>query len=78
MKPNEAGISRQVYTKWKPNRHSFSCTLLWRLWDDVARRIRKIVAHRMPESANALWRIVSLTAAKTRRIFDVSVACVRL
>ena len=35
-------------------------------------------AHNMPESAKALWRIVSLTAAKTRRIFEVSVACVRL
>ncbi len=32
----------------------------------------------MPESASALWRIVSLTAAKTRRIFEVSVAWVRL
>lgn len=32
----------------------------------------------MPESASALCRIVSLTAAKTRRMFDVSVACVRL
>ena len=38
---------------------------------------RKCV-HRMPESASALWRIVSLTAAKTSRIFEVSVACVRL
>lgn len=36
------------------------------------------VAHKMPESASALWRMVSLTAAKTRRMFDVSVACVRL
>ena len=35
-------------------------------------------AHSMPESASALWRMVSLTAAKTRRMFDVSVACVRL
>ena len=35
-------------------------------------------AHSMPESARALWRIVSFTAAKTRRMFDVSVACVRL
>lgn len=32
----------------------------------------------MPESARALCRIVSLTAAKTRRMLDVSVACVRL
>lgn len=36
------------------------------------------VAHKMPESASALWRMVSLTAAKTRRMFDVSVAWVRL
>jgi hypothetical protein len=35
-------------------------------------------AHSMPESARALWRIVSLTAAKTSRMFEVSVACVRL
>lgn len=32
----------------------------------------------MPESFRAFWRMVSLTAAKTSRIFDVSVACVRL
>ena len=32
----------------------------------------------MPESLRAFWRMVSLTAAKTSRIFDVSVACVRL
>jgi len=36
------------------------------------------VAQRMPESFRAFWRIVSFTAAKTSRIFDVSVACVRL
>ena len=35
-------------------------------------------AHRIPESLSAFWRIVSLTAAKTRRMFDVSVACVKL
>ena len=35
-------------------------------------------AHNMPESASALWRIVSLTAAKTRRMFEVSVAWVKL
>ena len=35
-------------------------------------------AHKMPESASALWSMVSLTAAKTSRMFDVSVACVRL
>lgn len=32
----------------------------------------------MPESLRAFWRMVSLTAAKTRRMFEVSVACVRL
>lgn len=32
----------------------------------------------MPESFKAFCRMVSLTAAKTRRIFEVSVACVRL
>ena len=35
-------------------------------------------AHNIPESASALWRIVSFTAAKTSRMLDVSVACVRL
>lgn len=34
--------------------------------------------HRIPESRSALFNIVSLTAANTSRIFDVSVACVRL
>ena len=37
-----------------------------------------VCAYRIPESASALWRIVSLTAANTRRMFEVSVACVRL
>ena len=32
----------------------------------------------MPESARALCSMVSFTAAKTSRIFEVSVACVRL
>lgn len=36
------------------------------------------MSYRIPESFNAFCRIVSFTAAKTRRIFDVSVACVRL
>ena len=35
-------------------------------------------AHRIPESLRAFWRMVSLTAAKTSLIFDVSVAWVRL
>ena len=32
----------------------------------------------MPESFSAFCNIVSFTAANTSRIFDVSVACVRL
>lgn len=32
----------------------------------------------MPESFSAFWRMVSLTAANTSRMLDVSVACVRL
>jgi hypothetical protein len=35
-------------------------------------------AYSIPESFSALFRIVSLTAAKTNRILEVSVACVRL
>lgn len=34
--------------------------------------------HNIPESLSAFCSIVSLTAAKTSRMFDVSVACVRL
>jgi hypothetical protein len=34
--------------------------------------------HNMPESLSAFCKIVSFTAAKTSRIFDVSVACVKL
>jgi hypothetical protein len=34
--------------------------------------------YRIPESFNAFCSIVSLTAAKTSRMFEVSVACVRL
>lgn len=34
--------------------------------------------YRIPESLSALLRMVSFTAAKTNRMFDVSVACVRL
>jgi hypothetical protein len=34
--------------------------------------------YNMPESFSAFCNIVSFTAAKTSRIFDVSVACVRL
>lgn len=32
----------------------------------------------MPDSFSAFCNIVSLTAANTRRMFEVSVACVRL
>lgn len=42
------------------------------------RGVRKCRRQRMPESFRALFKIVSLTAAKTRRMFDVSVACVKL
>lgn len=34
--------------------------------------------YRIPESFRAFCNIVSLTAANTSRIFDVSVACVKL
>ena len=34
--------------------------------------------YRTPASLRAFWRIVSFTAAKTRRILLVSVACVKL
>lgn len=39
---------------------------------------RAVVIYRMPESAKARCKMVSLTAAKTRRMLEVSVACVRL
>ena len=39
---------------------------------------RGVGGYRMPESLSAFCSIVSLTAAKTSRMFDVSVACVRL
>jgi hypothetical protein len=42
------------------------------------KRVRKGACYRIPESLSAFCRIVSLTAAKTSRIFVVSVACVRL
>lgn len=35
---------------------------------------RAFAHHRMPESASALCKMVSLTAAKTSRMFEVSVA----
>lgn len=78
IEPNEAGISRQIYTECKANRYSLSGTRYGAGGMVSAGRIESMMAHRMPESANALWRMVSLTAAKTRRIFEVSVACVRL
>jgi len=39
---------------------------------------RGSVNHNMPESFKAFCRIVSFTAAKTSRMFVVSVACVKL
>lgn len=50
---------------------------LWMAWEYMYPQLERL-AHRMPESARALCRMVSLTAAKTRRILDVSVAWVRL
>jgi hypothetical protein len=41
--------------------------------EDVVRR-----RYNIPESFKAFCNIVSLTAAKTRRMLEVSVACVRL
>lgn len=48
-----------------------------------AERTRKDIVcgvedHSMPESLSAFCSIVSLTAAKTSRMLEVSVACVRL
>lgn len=37
-----------------------------------------MVRHKIPESFRALFKMVSLTAANTNRILDVSVACVKL
>ena len=37
-----------------------------------------MLGYRTPASRRAFWRIVSLTAAKTRRMLLVSVACVKL
>src|SRR4051812_30018688 len=34
--------------------------------------------YKIPESFSAFWSMVSFTAAKTSRIFEVSVACVKL
>lgn len=34
--------------------------------------------HRIPESLSALFSMVSFTAANTSRMFEVSVACVKL
>jgi len=39
---------------------------------------RGSVNHNMPESFKAFCKIVSFTAAKTSRMFVVSVACVKL
>ena len=45
---------------------------------DACESITRSWYHKIPESFSAFCRIVSLTAAKTRRMFDVSVAWVRL
>jgi len=37
----------------------------------------EICDHKMPESLRAFCSMVSLTAANTNRIFEVSVACVK-
>lgn len=46
--------------------------------EEVSSHSASVDHHKIPESFSAFWRIVSFTAAKTRRIFEVSVACVRL
>ena len=46
--------------------------------DEGEKVIKDGGAHNIPESASALWRMVSFTAANTSRMLDVSVACVRL
>ena len=63
---------------------------MFKQWNDageIERNIRgkpktlcttKTESYRIPESLSAFCRIVSLTAAKTRRILLVSVACVKL
>jgi len=45
--------------------------------DEKENEVRKNQNYRMPESFNAFCRIVSFTAANTKRMFVVSVACVR-
>ena len=51
---------------------------MWAVAMDRNRSKKQHFHHNMPDSARALWRIVSLTAAKTSLMFDVSVAWVRL
>lgn len=41
------------------------------------RKVDEPSHHNIPESLSAFCKIVSLTAAKTSRMFEVSVACVR-
>ena len=67
----EEQVGRDMY-RFRFFRHRF---LWW--WDGVVMAWVFLV-YKMPESARALCRMVSLTAAKTRRMLDVSVACVRL
>lgn len=52
--------------------------VMWENFDFRQKRSWAGFAHNMPVSASALWRIVSFTAANTSRMFDVSVAWVRL
>lgn len=52
-------------------------TILERGNYEKLRKLSKKKNYNMPESLNAFCNKVSLTAAKTNRIFDVSVACVR-
>lgn len=55
---------------------SFSSDRMDRIPDRFEVRVED--AHNIPESARALCRMVSFTAANTRRMLEVSVACVRL
>lgn len=56
------------------SQHSYS-RMRWKV-EEASLSVPK-VAHKIPESLSAFCKIVSLTAAKTNLIFDVSVACVK-
>ncbi len=53
---------------------------MWSTSRDISQSmyIKRGSHQRIPESLRALFKIVSLTAANTRRMLDVSVACVKL